>query len=214
MNFRPEQACWFLLAFISWLAGYGIALAAQSGASAEDLLAHQELLRQLTVRSLPGGGEGSAAPPGPLLHRGRADSLNLLDGLILQAPLRMFRVSSGFSRARVHPVTGETRPHYGVDLAAPLGMPVLVAADGVIVFIGREGAAGNLVKVRHRGGYLTAYLHLDRFAGGLLVGMWIGQGTVVGYVGQTGTATGPHLEYRVMRDGQWIDPCLVQRFKS
>lgn len=124
----------------------------------------------------------------------------------LRAPLRFSRVTSRFSTSRLHPVLGRRMPHYGVDYGAPTGTPVMATADGTVVFRGWKKGGGNTVEVRHRNGYTTGYLHLSRFAGGLRVGSRVAQGEVVGYVGATGLATGPHLDYRVTRNGGYINP--------
>ncbi len=124
----------------------------------------------------------------------------------LRSPISYTRISSGFSGARLHPVLKKVRPHYGVDFAAPEGTPVWAPADGVVVARGRDSASGNHVALRHGGGYESHYLHLSRFAKGLSVGDKVRQKEVIGYVGSTGLATGPHLDYRVRRSGAWINP--------
>jgi murein DD-endopeptidase MepM/ murein hydrolase activator NlpD len=129
-----------------------------------------------------------------------------LQKMFLRSPLAFSRVTSRFSHSRFHPVLKIHRPHYGVDYGAPVGTPVRVTANGVVSFAGRSGGAGNMVKVRHPKGYLTAYLHLSGFASGIRSGKRVSQGDVVGYVGSTGLATGPHLDYRVQKSGRWIDP--------
>jgi murein DD-endopeptidase MepM/ murein hydrolase activator NlpD len=116
------------------------------------------------------------------------------------------RVTSRFSFNRLHPVHGTRRPHLGVDYAAPYGTAVRTVASGVVEFAGTSGEAGRMVRVRHTGGYHTAYLHLSSFAPGLRVGIRVNQGDLVGRVGSSGTATGPHLDYRIMKDGRWVDP--------
>lgn len=126
--------------------------------------------------------------------------------MFLRAPLPYSRVTSGFSSRRFHPVLKVARPHYGVDYGAPVGTPVRVTASGTVVHAGWDGGGGKTVKVRHTNGYLTGYLHLSRFAPGMRPGARVSQGDVIGYVGATGLATGPHLDYRVQRDGTWIDP--------
>lgn len=124
----------------------------------------------------------------------------------LRSPISYTRISSGFSRARLHPVLNRVRPHLGVDFAAPEGTPVWAPADGVVAIVGRDGAGGNRIALRHGGGYETHYLHLSRFAKGLRVGDRVGQKEVIGYVGSTGLSTGPHLDYRVRKNGLWVDP--------
>lgn len=124
----------------------------------------------------------------------------------LRAPLRFSRVTSRFSMSRLHPVLGRRMPHYGVDYGAPTGTPVMTTADGKVVFRGWKKGGGNTVEVRHRNGYTTGYLHLSRFARGVRVGTRVSQGEVIGYVGATGLATGPHLDYRVTHNGRYMNP--------
>jgi len=134
-----------------------------------------------------------------------------LQKLFLKSPLRYSRVTSGFSSRRFHPVLKSYRPHYGVDYGAPTGTPVRVTGGGVVQSAGWEKGGGKTIKVRHPNGYVTAYLHLSRFADGIRSGTRVGQGEVIGYVGSTGLATGPHLDYRMQKGGRWINP---QAFKS
>lgn len=127
----------------------------------------------------------------------------------LRSPLEFSRVSSGFSLSRLHPVLGTWRSHKGVDYAAPTGTKVKVTADGTVTFVGKQGGYGNVVTVSHQGRYSTVYGHLSRFAKGLRHGQRISQGEVIGYVGMTGVATGPHLHYEFRIDGQQRDPLRV-----
>lgn len=127
----------------------------------------------------------------------------------LRSPLEFSRVSSGFSLSRFHPVLNTWRSHKGVDYAAPTGTKVKVTADGTVSFLGKQGGYGNVVMVNHQGRYSTVYGHLSRFAGGLHRGQRVGQGEVVGYVGMTGLATGPHLHYEFRIDGEQRDPLRV-----
>lgn len=124
----------------------------------------------------------------------------------LKAPLSYTRISSGFSYARRHPVTRKVRPHTGVDYAAPIGTEVMTVGDGVVVYKGRKTAEGNMVKIKHNSVYTTAYLHLSRFAKNLQVGQRVRQGQVIGYVGSTGYSTGPHLDYRIWKNGTPVNP--------
>ncbi len=124
----------------------------------------------------------------------------------LRSPISYTRISSGFSGARLHPVLKKVRPHLGVDFAAPTGTPVWAPADGVVIKRKRDAAGGNQIALRHGGGYETHYLHLSRYAKGLKVGDRVRQKEVIGYVGSTGLATGPHLDYRVRRGGTWVNP--------
>ena len=127
----------------------------------------------------------------------------------LKAPLQYSRVSSGFSYARKHPVTRKVQPHTGVDYAAPKGTPVMTIGDGVVTSVKYEGAGGNTVRIRHNSVYSTAYLHLSKYAKGLKVGQRVRQGEVIGYVGSTGRSTGPHLDFRVWKNGTPINPLKV-----
>ena len=124
----------------------------------------------------------------------------------LKAPLNYSRVSSGFSYSRKHPVTRKVQPHTGVDYAAPKGTPVMTIGDGVITSMKYEGAGGNTIRIRHNSVYSTAYLHLSGYAKGLKVGQRVRQGQVIGYVGSTGRSTGPHLDFRVWKNGSPINP--------
>ena len=127
----------------------------------------------------------------------------------LKAPLEFKRISSGFSYRRKHPVYGTVRAHTGVDYAAPTGTPVVSIGDGVVVSKGWGGGGGNTVKIRHNSVYTTAYLHLSRY-GDIKVGQRVRQGQVIGYVGATGTATGPHLDFRVWKNGTPINPLTME----
>jgi murein DD-endopeptidase MepM/ murein hydrolase activator NlpD len=125
----------------------------------------------------------------------------------LKSPLRFEpRITSGFSRKRLHPVHGTYRAHLGVDYGAPTGSAVVSVAAGTVVSAGWAGGGGNQVRLRHAGGYETYYLHLSRFAKGVRAGTRISQGEVIGYVGATGTATGPHLDYRLRKNGVFVNP--------
>ena len=128
----------------------------------------------------------------------------------LKAPLKFSRVSSGFSYARKHPVTRKVQPHTGVDYAAPKGTPVMSIGDGVVLSMKYEGAGGNTIRIRHNSVYTTAYLHLSGYAKGLKAGQRVRQGEVIGYVGSTGRSTGPHLDFRVWKNGSPINPLKME----
>lgn len=115
------------------------------------------------------------------------------------------RISSGFSHSRLHPILNQRRPHYGTDYAAPTGTPILAAGDGVVTEAQYRGGNGNIVQIRHNSVYRTAYLHLSRFGPGIRAGVEVKQGQVIGYVGQTGLATGPHLCYRLYKNNTPIN---------
>jgi len=133
-----------------------------------------------------------------------------LQKMFLRSPLPYSRVTSGFSNRRFHPILGVFRPHHGVDYGAPVGTPVRVTASGTVVSAGWDGGGGRTVKVRHPNGYLTGYLHLSGFAKGIRAGEHVSQGQVIGFVGDTGLATAPHLDYRVQANGRWIDPLSIK----
>jgi len=116
------------------------------------------------------------------------------------------RVTSRFSYRRLHPIHRSVRPHLGVDFGAPIGTRVMSVAAGVVELAGFSGGAGRMVRVRHAGGYETSYLHLSGFAKGLRAGMRVDQGDVIGYVGMSGDATGPHLDYRISKHGVFVNP--------
>ncbi len=125
----------------------------------------------------------------------------------LKSPLRFEpRITSAFSLRRKHPVHGSYRAHLGVDYGAPHGSAVVSVAAGVVVSAGWAGGGGNQVRLRHAGGYESYYLHLSRFGKGIRAGTRVGQGEVIGFVGSTGTATGPHLDYRLRRNGVFVNP--------
>ena len=128
----------------------------------------------------------------------------------LKAPLKFSRISSGFSYARKHPVTRKVQPHTGIDYAAPKGTPVMTIGDGVVTSMKYEGAGGNTIRIRHNSVYSTAYLHLSGYAKGVKVGQRVRQGQVIGYVGSTGRSTGPHLDFRVWRNGSAINPLKME----
>jgi murein DD-endopeptidase MepM/ murein hydrolase activator NlpD len=130
-----------------------------------------------------------------------------LKRFFLKSPLKFeFRVTSGFSRRRLHPVHGNYRPHLGVDYGAPYGSSVVAIASGVVVSAGWAGGGGKQVRIRHASGYESYYLHLSAFATGIRGGSRVQQGQVIGRVGATGTATGPHLDYRLRRNGTFVNP--------
>ena len=128
---------------------------------------------------------------------------------LLKAPLKFTRISSKFSNARLHPVTKKVRPHHGVDYAAPAGTPVRAVADGVVTVKTRKKADGNILKIKHPGNLSSGYLHLQKFAKGINVGSKVSQGQVIGYVGNTGYSTGPHLDFRLWKGNSAINPLNV-----
>ena len=136
---------------------------------------------------------------------------NSLRKQFLKAPLDFFRISSRFSNSRYHPVLKRYRAHHGVDYAAPTGTPVKTVGDGVVIAKGyQRGGGGNFLKIKHNSVYTTTYMHMSRFAKGIQKGSSVRQGEVIGYVGATGLATGPHLDYRVHKNNQPIDPLKME----
>lgn len=127
----------------------------------------------------------------------------------LRSPLEFSRISSGFTSARFHPILQTWRAHKGVDYAAPVGTRVRATGDGVVDFIGRQGGYGNLVVIRHQGNFTTHYAHLNGFASGIRRGARVSQGDVIGYVGKTGWATGPHLHYEFRISNVHKNPLAV-----
>lgn len=129
-----------------------------------------------------------------------------LGASFIRSPLPMAKVSSGFSYKRRHPVLDIVRPHLGIDLAAPSGTPVMAVADGRVTFAGWKGGYGKLVIIDHHNGYQTYYAHLSRFSEKLKEGAKVKQKQSIGYVGTTGMATGSHLDYRMAKNGSFLNP--------
>ena len=132
-----------------------------------------------------------------------------LQRAFIRAPLEYRRISSRYNLNRFHPILNTRRPHIGVDYAAASGTPVMTTADGVVRLRGVNGGYGNSIEITHSNGYLTRYAHLSGYAQGLRVGGRVSQGEVIGYVGMTGLATGPHLHYEMHRNGSSIDPMSI-----
>jgi len=172
-------------------AGYGPIVAAEFDNAGRRLRA---------VRFTPRGGA-----PGYFDERGVS-----LRRFMLKSPLKFQPiVTSRFSRARLHPILREVRPHLGVDYKAPAGAPVVASADGVVVEAGMNGGAGRMVHLRHPNGFESEYLHLSSIA--VRPGARVRQGDLIGRVGASGLATGPHLDYRVKRNGAFVNPLTVHR---
>jgi len=172
-------------------AGYGPILAAEFDNDGR---------RVRAVRYTPPGGA-----PGYYDERGVS-----MRRFFLRSPLKFEPViTSGFSRSRFHPILREYRPHLGIDYRAPTGAPVVAVADGVVVEAGMSGGAGRLVHLRHANHLESEYLHLSAIA--VHAGQHVHQGDLIGRVGSSGLATGPHLDYRVKRDGAFVNPLSAQR---
>ena len=129
----------------------------------------------------------------------------------LKSPLEFTRITSGFTYARPHPILGGVRPHLAVDYGAPVGTPVRAVADGTVMVAGWNGGNGIQVHLRHHAGYETQYNHLSRLGPGVRAGGRVSQRQVIGYVGSTGLSTGPHLDYRVAKNGRFVNP-LGEKF--
>jgi len=141
---------------------------------------------------------------------GRGDYFDETGGSLrkqfLKSPLRFRRISSGFSRRRLHPVTGKVTAHLGIDYAASIGTPVMSIGDGKVLFKKHDSVNGRIVKIRHNGTYSTAYAHMNSFAKGVGKGSKVRQGQIIGYVGRSGRVTGPHLHFAMYRNGKYVDP--------
>lgn len=136
---------------------------------------------------------------------------NSLRKAFLKAPLKYSRISSRFSNGRYHPVLKIRRPHHGIDYAAPSGTPIMSIGDGKVIAKGWDSkGGGNYIKIRHNSVYTTVYMHMRGFARGITNGSIVRQGDVIGYVGATGLATGPHLDFRVYMNGKPIDPLRME----
>jgi murein DD-endopeptidase MepM/ murein hydrolase activator NlpD len=135
---------------------------------------------------------------------------NSLRRAFLKAPLKFSRISSRFTNRRFHPVLKRNMPHHGTDYAAPTGTPIMAVGDAVVTHAGYTGGNGNYVRLRHNSTYETGYLHMSRIAKGIRPGVRVTQGQVIGYVGSTGLATGPHLCYRFWKNGQPVDPHRIE----
>jgi len=134
-----------------------------------------------------------------------------LQKAFLKAPLRFSRISSKFSNRRFHPVLKRYRPHHGIDYAAPTGTPVMSIGDGVVLKKGNQKrGGGRYLKIKHNSVYSTTYMHFSRFGKGVGVGSRVKQGQVIGYVGASGLATGPHLDFRVHKNGVAINPLKIK----
>jgi len=157
---------------------------------------------------------GSVHPAYRFEYDGRADYFDStgqsLRKALLKSPLKFNYISSGFSKRRRHPKLRIYRPHLGVDYVAPSGTPVSAAGSGTVVFSGYKGQNGRMVKIKHNNGYETYYGHLSRIPKKIRKWAKVSQGDVIGYVGSTGLSTGPHLDYRIKYNGQFVDPLKLK----
>lgn len=156
--------------------------------------------------TLTGVADDAAARPGYYDMTGQS-----LRKSFLKSPLEFTRITSGFTYARPHPILGGVRPHLAIDYGAPAGTPVRAVADGRVLAAGWNGGNGISITLRHRAGYMTMYNHLSRVAANVRTGIRVAQRQVIGFVGATGLATGPHLDYRVAHHGRFVNP-LGQKF--
>ena len=127
----------------------------------------------------------------------------------LKAPLHYAHISSRFSWHRFHPIKKKWCPHPAIDYAAPVGTPVRTVGDGVVSATGYDRGGGNYIKIRHNSVYQTCYMHLSRFARGIKKGRKVHQGQIIGYVGNTGMSTGPHLDFRMKKNGRFVNPARI-----
>lgn len=139
---------------------------------------------------------------------------NSLENLLLRAPLDFTRISSGYTLARKHPILGVVRPHQGIDYAAPTGTPVHTVGDGVVTFVGTMGGYGKTVIVKHSNGLESQYAHLSKYNKIAKKGARVNRGDTIAYVGSTGLSTGPHLDFRIKLNGEFINPDSVTIPKS
>jgi murein DD-endopeptidase MepM/ murein hydrolase activator NlpD len=181
----------------------------------EGLYSHGELMRTGNILAVEIVNRGKTYRA---IHFGKTDTKsayytpegNSLHKSFLRSPLEFTRISSSFSRGRFHPVLHRVRAHKGVDFAAPTGTRIKASGDAVVKFKGRRGGYGNAIVLQHRNGIQTLYGHLSSFAKGLRKGQKIQQGDIIGYVGMSGMATGPHLHYEFLLNGIHRDPMTVK----
>jgi murein DD-endopeptidase MepM/ murein hydrolase activator NlpD len=156
---------------------------------------------------------GSSITAIPFIQDGKETYFDIdgksLRKAFLKAPLQFSRISSRFSSARLHPILRIVRPHFGVDYAAPVGTPVQAIGDGRIISATTENGSGKMVRIQHNSVYATAYLHLSRFGEGISSGVFVKQSQIIGYVGNSGLSTGPHLDFRFYQNGSPVDPLKV-----
>ena len=138
---------------------------------------------------------------------------NSLKRLFLKAPLKYSRISSRYSMNRYHPILHRTKAHFGTDYAAPTGTPIMTVGNGVVIEASSTNGNGNYIKVKHNATYTPQYLHMSRFAKGIHRGVLVTQGQVIGYVGSTGLATGPHVCFRFWKNGRQVNP-LREKYQS
>lgn len=170
------------------------------------------ITQKITAAYYDGQGTGrkAAAASGDGYYDEDGESVR---SMFLRAPLHYRRISSFFTYHRFHPVLKYVRPHLGIDYAAPTGTPISAVADGKVTYAGMKGGFGRFVSVKHALGYVTTYGHMSRWAKGIKTGRRVSQGDVLGYVGMSGIATGPHLDFRVMLNGKPLN-FLKMKYRS
>lgn len=134
-----------------------------------------------------------------------------VEGFVFRKPVNHVRITSRFTLRRYHPVLKRYRAHLGVDFGGRTGTPVMAAADGRVNYAGRLGGYGNVIKIRHRDGFMTLYAHLHKFRRGIKRGKYVKKGQVIGYIGSTGMSTGPHLHFGLYKNGRPVNPLGVIR---
>jgi murein DD-endopeptidase MepM/ murein hydrolase activator NlpD len=132
----------------------------------------------------------------------------------LRYPVQFTRISSVFTHARFHPVLKISRPHNGVDFAAPIGTPVRTVGDGVVTFAGWNNGGGNMIRIAHDSRYTTEYMHLSKIAQGVKTGVRVARGSVIGALGNTGLSSGPHLHFGLFDRGSYVDPMKAKIIQS
>lgn len=183
---------------VVYSAGYNNGAEVNSGKVLAAEFVNQGKTYNAVLYTSPDGRSGYYTPDGKPLHK-----------TFLRSPLEFSRISSGFTLARFHPLLKKWRAHKGVDYAAPIGTHIKATADGTVAFVGVKGGYGNVVMLQHPGGITTVYGHMSHFAPGLHVGQKVSQGDVIGQVGMSGLATGPHLHYEFRIHGEHRDPLKV-----
>jgi murein DD-endopeptidase MepM/ murein hydrolase activator NlpD len=184
----------------------------------EELYQNNEFKRYGDIKAAEFVNDGKEYRAYRFEHNGNADYYDdegkTLKRSFLKAPLSFRRISSLFSKRRLHPVLKIHRPHKGIDYAAPVGTPISAIGAGKVTFAGRKGSYGKIVMIRHYNGYKTYYGHLSRIGKGISPGVKVGQGEVIGYVGSTGLATGPHLHFEMRVNNKPINPIEVKVAKG
>ncbi|MDP4222052.1 MAG: peptidoglycan DD-metalloendopeptidase family protein [Bacteroidota bacterium] len=180
----------------------------------EEMLIDNKPIQVTRIIGAQFSGPGTVITAVPFIQDGKESFYdtkgNCLRKAFLKAPLDFARVTSRFSSSRLHPILRIRRPHYGVDYAAPIGTPVHAIGDGRVTQTGYENGSGRIVRINHNSVYSTAYLHLSRFAEGIVPGAYVKQNEIIGYVGSSGLSTGPHLDFRFYKNGYPVDPLRVE----